>query len=107
MLEIGSTGLIILAAGASQRLGRAKQLLTYRGDTLLRHSIQAGIDSIAGSIIVVLGANADEMTKEIAGKKVQAVVNTHWEEGIASSIRCGLQALINAQPEINGTVIML
>ena len=106
-MKAESTGLIILAAGGSQRLGRPKQLLPYEGISLLKHSIKAGIDSIAEEIIVVLGAHADLVAKEITENKVQVVVNTEWQEGIASSIRFGLQTLIKAKSGINGVVIML
>jgi len=106
-LIVNNTGLIILAAGSSKRLGKPKQLLAYEGSTLLRHSIKAGLDSEATNIVVVLGAHAEQIKKEIEAEKVETVVNTEWEEGIASSIRIGLQTLINSNSSITGVVVML
>lgn len=106
-MKAENTGLIILAAGGSQRLGRPKQLLPYEGISLLKHAIQVGMDSKAHEILVVLGAHANEIIKEVVGDRIQVAVNADWQEGIASSIRFGLQALLKAQPEITGVVIML
>ena len=56
-VHINNTGVIILAAGESSRLGSPKQLLVYSGATLLQHAIDAAQSSDAGLVIVVLGAN--------------------------------------------------
>jgi Uncharacterized MobA-related protein len=76
--------IIILAAGASMRLGKPKQILPWRGTTLLQHAVQ-----VAGALvtrpIVVLGAYRE------VPQGAQVVFNEAWQEGIASSIRLGLQ----------------
>jgi molybdenum cofactor cytidylyltransferase len=80
-----------LAAGASSRLGKPKQLLHYKGKTLLLHVVYEAKISKADNILVVLGANHDLVENEIpADKKIQSIVNDHWEEGMASSIRAGI-----------------
>lgn len=78
---------IVLAAGASRRLGRPKQLLPYRGATLL-HAVaaQACAASCAG-VAVVLGAAASAVAPALRGLPLQLELNPDWEEGIASSIR--------------------
>ena len=48
--------IILLAAGTSSRLGKPKQLLAYKGTTLLTHSIQVALGSMAQRVVVVLGA---------------------------------------------------
>jgi molybdenum cofactor cytidylyltransferase len=86
--------IIILAAGASTRLGKPKQLLPYKGTTLLLHAIDEAKLSRAEQILVVLGANYDRIQKEIPfGKKIKIIVNEDWAEGIASSIRSGIGLL--------------
>ncbi|HKJ32145.1 MAG TPA: nucleotidyltransferase family protein [Balneolales bacterium] len=101
------TGLIILAAGASTRLDRPKQLLKFKDETLISRSINAGINAGCDPIIVVLGAHSDQIKSEISNKKVQAILNPHWEEGIGSSIRTGISAMQKHEAPVDNTIIML
>lgn len=82
---------IILAAGASRRLGRPKQLELHEGATLLRRAVAAA--GACAPILVVTGFRAPDMAAELAGLDVEVVVNPEWEEGMASSIRAGVRAL--------------
>ncbi len=91
-----STGVVILAAGASSRLGSPKQLLAYSGVTLLQHSIE--VARVADAVVVVLGANADLIKAEIKNTTTNIIVNPDWKEGMASTIRCGLQTLLELNP---------
>lgn len=86
-------GIIVLAAGASLRLGQAKQLLNFGGETLLRRAVRAALNTRSRPVIVVLGAEADALRHEIADTEAQSVINEAWYEGMSSSIRCGLAAL--------------
>ena len=61
-------GLVILAAGASTRLGRPKQLLIYQGRSLLRRAAEVARDSICHPIAVVLGAYAAQLLDEVRGR---------------------------------------
>src|ERR1700674_343896 len=54
---------IILAAGASSRMGRPKALLPYRESTFLEHLVEAARHPRIGWTRVVLGAGADEIRK--------------------------------------------
>lgn len=74
-------------------MGRPKQLLPYQGKSLLEHAVDIANDSQAAPLIVVLGAHAKDLEKEIDEKKLHIVENKDWQEGMSSSIRCGLQAL--------------
>ena len=85
-----SIAAIILAAGASRRMGQPKQLLPYRGQTLLSHVIQCATASSCNPVTVILGANADKIEPEISRLPIKIVKNTQWNEGISSSIRCGI-----------------
>lgn len=84
---------IILAAGASSRLGRPKQLLQWQDRPLLTHTINIADSLLNNRVIVVLGAHAYEIQSAIALDKVRVVPNPNWQEGIASSIRAGINAL--------------
>lgn len=98
-------GAIILAAGASSRLGTPKQLLPYAGKTLLQYTVRVALDSIARPVIVVLGSEAEKIKDNIDG--AQVIVNTDWEEGMASSIRYGIKALEKADPSAEGAIILV
>ncbi len=84
---------IILAAGASSRLGQPKQLIQSNGESLVRRMAQQALALRAGPVVVVLGANQDRIMKELTGLAIATVVNPSWAEGMASSLRTGLRAL--------------
>lgn len=106
-VHINNTGVIILAAGESSRLGSPKQLLTYSGATLLQHAIDVAHSSDAGIVIVVLGANADLIADELKDTTVHIVVNAAWKEGMASTIRYGLQTLVKLNPQAEAVILMV
>lgn len=86
-------GIIVLAAGGSSRLGTPKQLLPYRGRTLLRHATETALAAAVGPVVVVLGADAERMRSELDGLYVRAVENPRWAEGLSTSLQAGLDAL--------------
>lgn len=92
---IGKYAIVILAGGTSARLGSPKQLLSYKGKNLLTHSVDEALETGCQSVFVVLGANIELMRKELKDKPVIIVENAGWEEGMASSIRCGLDNITN------------
>ncbi|HEX2099747.1 MAG TPA: nucleotidyltransferase family protein [Candidatus Synoicihabitans sp.] len=86
-----STALVVLAAGASQRLGQPKQLLRVSGVSLLERTVQAALDVPAiWPVIVVLGAHAERLRPVLARYPVLLADNPAWAEGMASSLRAGL-----------------
>lgn len=85
-------GFVLLAAGGSTRMGTPKQLLAYRGRTLLRHAAEAALETGCRPVIVVLGAQADEMSGALEGLAVETVVNARWAEGMGTSIGAGVAA---------------
>ncbi|WP_175414770.1 XdhC family protein [Nibricoccus aquaticus] len=84
---------IILAAGASTRLGQPKQLLLHKGTPLIVRAAQAALDAKALPVIVVLGAHADKIRPALAGLPVFIVENPNWAEGMGTSITTGFSAL--------------
>lgn len=116
---MSSVAFVVLAAGGSRRFGTAKQLMPFRGRTLLRHAAEVAVEASGavargagtpgeastvpmagpeggararGPVVVVLGADAARMRAEIEGLPVHVVVNEQWEDGLAGSIRAGLEA---------------
>ena len=94
------TGIIILAAGNSSRLGQPKQLLRYKDDTLLQHIIEEASLVKESVVIVVTGANHELIEKEIDSSKIKIVFNRDWELGMSSSINTGLNKALQLYPEI-------
>jgi molybdenum cofactor cytidylyltransferase len=101
------TGIIILAAGSSSRLGKAKQNLVYKGKTLLQRTIETALASVCAPVIVVLGANAPIIRPTIEQYDIIIVWNADWDEGMASSIREGITALKRLSPESRSVILSL
>jgi len=102
-----STGLVILAAGASTRMGRPKQLLLYQERSFLCHVVETAVASICQPIVVVLGAHAEQLKHEVSQLPVQVVENARWAEGMSSSIRAGILSLCAVPEKIEAAVLML
>ena len=98
---------VILAAGKSNRLGSPKQLLTYKGKSLLQHAAEAAVGTGLKPVIVITGSRSQLMEKELEHYPVQLVNNENWEEGMASSIRCGVDAAQGLIPETDGILFMV
>lgn len=98
---------IILAAGQSSRLGEPKQLLKYQNTTLLQYAIYIAKQSVVQSVIVVLGSNADIILNEIDPAGIHIVKNDHWQSGMASTIRCGVQSLQRLDSNIDAAILMV
>ena len=102
---MNNTGIIILAAGSSSRFGNTKQLLHFKGKTLLQHTMEEAAEAGAEPVVVVTGANADEISKEIKNEKVEIVFNKNWEQGMASGIVMGLKNAIILNKELENIII--
>ena len=102
-----ASALMILAAGASTRLGRPKQLLPFRGLSLLRHAAETALASVCRPVVVVLGALAERLNQELSGLPVTVAINLQWNEGLSASIRAGLTALAPERTGPDSVVIML
>ena len=82
---------LILAAGASTRLGQPKQLVDLNGHALINHTIQLA-KTVSSSVMVITGANADQVAAVIA-KDVPIVHANNWQQGMGSSLKQGIQSL--------------
>lgn len=98
---------LILAAGASSRMGRTKQLLPWKDTTLLGNAIRNAKASDVGCVAVVLGANAASIQKEIPKNNVEIVENAEWQYGLGSSIACGMKFLLETYPKTKAILTML
>ena len=109
MFEGGPAGVgaVVLAAGSSSRMGTPKQALRFRGESLLRRAALAALGAGCRPVVVVTGANAELSRGELAGLEVREVVNAHWETGMASSVRAGVEGLLRADADAGAAVLLL
>jgi molybdenum cofactor cytidylyltransferase len=89
----GRVAAIVLAAGGSSRFGSPKQLIQWKGKTLLEHVVDTALAASVQEIVVVLGHQAEAARAVLADRPVRVVVNEDWESGQSSSVRAGVQAL--------------
>lgn len=100
-----TTAAVILAAGGSTRLGEPKQLLRWRGATLLEHAVRTAVTAGLEPVIVVLGAGAARISEESDLRRAWVVVNPRWAEGMAGSVRAGVE-LAQSFAEVGGVVLL-
>ncbi len=93
-----NTGAVILAAGGSLRLGRPKQLMQFRGKTLVRRIVDFAREAGCDPVAVVVGSDKEKIVAELRDSGAIIVENEHWRTGIGSSIRAGVQHLIDNEP---------
>jgi molybdenum cofactor cytidylyltransferase len=97
---------IILAAGASRRLGQPKQLIKYREETLLERALRLAKEAGAAPVLVLLGAHFAPICAMIPFNDAIPVLNDKWEKGLSSSIHAGLHELDVRAPDAPGVLVM-
>lgn len=97
---------LLLAAGASARMGQPKQLLHWGGVTLIEYQIKLRLQT-QQDVFVVLGAHSEEILTVIRKLPVTVLINKKWAEGIGGSIAYGIRTLIEKEPGPDGVLISL
>jgi molybdenum cofactor cytidylyltransferase len=100
-------GAVVLAAGASTRMGVPKQLLELAGKPLLVRAVEAALASPAWPVVVVLGADAEKIRPALARLPVLVTENAAWAEGMAASIRAGVTTLQQFSRRLDAALIAL
>lgn len=98
---------LILAAGSSSRLGKPKQLVNFRSKFLLQHSIDVSEALNLSEKLIVLGANAARILREVDLKNHQLLINDNWQEGMSTSLKKGLEEIQNSYPVIDNVLVLL
>jgi molybdenum cofactor cytidylyltransferase len=111
---------VLLAAGASTRLGQPKQLIRLDGESLLHRTARLALEAGCSPIYIVLGYQAETMRPELAdlptsisqpvkdaGQLMNIVVNQNWNEGMGASLRSGMEALRNQQPQADAVLLLV
>lgn len=99
------TAAVVLAAGASTRLGEPKQLLEVGGKTLLERAVEMAFLAGCDPVVVVLGANAAVIAAGCDLRRAWVVVNAGWAEGMSSSVRAGVE-LVQGFAAVDGLVLL-
>jgi molybdenum cofactor cytidylyltransferase len=107
MCRVLNIAVIIPAAGSSSRLGKPKQLLKWKKNTLLGHAIATVNELKNIELYVVLGANLESIQKEIKQYKTNILHNRNWKNGLGSSIAVGAQKLLDEPQKIDAVLIHL
>jgi molybdenum cofactor cytidylyltransferase len=88
---------LVLAGGAGRRFGAPKQLAELDGVPLLQHAVDAMLAVPAlDRVVVVLGAAAEEIGAAVRFASAEPIVCEGWAEGVAASLRCGVDELAGA-----------
>ncbi|WP_254458398.1 nucleotidyltransferase family protein [Xanthomonas sacchari] len=96
---------LILAAGGSRRLGRAKQALTSAGEPLLRRVVRLALSTAPARCVVVLGAHAEALYPLLDGLPVECVRNPDWSTGMGGSLDC-LRAAVRDDAAIARSLVL-
>jgi molybdenum cofactor cytidylyltransferase len=96
---------VVLAAGGSSRMGSPKQLLRIDGITLVRRAAETALSSRCQRVYVVVGAAAEAVRRELSELSVEVIDNPDWEEGLAGSIRVGIEAAQAGRPELDAAIL--
>lgn len=102
----GAVGAVLLAAGAASRYGGPKQLAHIEGISLVRRMALAVLETGA-ELVVVTGAHADVVARELAGMPATIVYNAQWEDGMGSSIARGFRHLLDRSPPPDAALLCL
>ena len=95
---------VILAAGASRRMGKNKMLLELEGESLVRRAAKRALGAGLSPVVVVIGHEADRLRAELKDLPLEFAVNPDYTGPTSGSLHQGLNKL---GPDVNAAVIML
>ena len=102
----GTTAAIVLAAGASTRLGTPKQLIQIAGETLIDRAVRTAREAGCSPVLVVLGAGLPGVVTHSLLEGAIKVINRDWQQGMATSIVRGLEILQAIAAGLQGVILM-
>ncbi|MFO7769229.1 MAG: nucleotidyltransferase family protein [bacterium] len=100
-------GVVLLAAGASERMQKPKQLLPFRGRSLVRVAGETAVESGCRPVVAVIGHAGEKVTWKLAGLPMIMAENKKWRDGQSGSVRLGVSVAYNAAPDLDAMIIMV
>jgi molybdenum cofactor cytidylyltransferase len=100
-------GAVILAAGESSRFGGPKQLVEFRGKSLIRRITDSAMEAGCSPIVVVIGSDGEKVSRELEGTNVTNIENEIWQQGMGSSIRAGIRHLVDNARDIDAAILLV
>lgn len=98
---------MLLAAGESSRLGQPKQLISFKGKSLLQHTVDVAMQTTCNPKVLVLGSSAADMRKSVNTNQFTVCLNERWKDGMSSSIQAGLEQALKSNPGIDGVLFLV
>jgi molybdenum cofactor cytidylyltransferase len=100
-----NTAVVFLAAGKSARFGAVKQLLPFRGKTLVRHLVDEAFEAGADPVVGVTGAPHQALAAELSPTRAAVVFNPDWPEGKGTGIAAGARYVLEHYPGVSFLVV--
>jgi molybdenum cofactor cytidylyltransferase len=101
------TGAVILAAGSASRFGALKQVIAIDGEPMVRHIARNALAARLHPVVVVVGAQGDQVTDCLNNLDVHSVGNAEWESGMGSSLSTGVKALMMHPAGLKSLMVLL
>ena len=98
---------VILAAGGSSRLGQAKQLLKFRGETLVRRAVRVAAEAGCEPTVVIVGESAPAIRPELRESAALMLENREWRRGLGTSIRRGTEFVLQCVPDVDALLLLV
>ena len=106
--EEANIAAVVLAGGQSRRTGPINKLLaTFDGKPMVATVVDAVLASTSGPVVVVTGHEADEVREALAGRDVTFTHNPNYADGLSTSLRQGMHALIKSATNADGALVCL
>jgi molybdenum cofactor cytidylyltransferase len=111
-------GAVVLAAGESSRFGRPKQLIQFRGKSLVRRIVEAASEAGCKPIVAVIGGDAEGEGSSIYGILAKSIArelknlaviaeNKDWRLGLGTSVRVGVRSLTANAPNLEAIILLV
>ena len=99
-------GAVVLAAGGSSRFGQPKQLAIFQGEPLVRRIVTAAKDAGCAPVVVVVGADAAQITPLLADLPVSIIEHPNWSNGLGSSIAVGVKHAVTITANLDAVILL-